>query len=49
MTTKVAIERLMKQILPKLQDQTNVTNVKYTGVHRLGDNAPMGYIEVNGK
>ena len=39
----------MKDILPRIEDETNVTSVKYTGVHRKGDNAPMGYIEVKGK
>jgi hypothetical protein len=39
----------MKEILPRIEDETNVTRVKYTAVHRKGDNAPMGYIEVKGK
>jgi hypothetical protein len=39
----------MKEILPRLEDETNATNVQYTGVHRRGDNAPMGYIEIRGK
>lgn len=49
MTTDYAIERLMKEILPRIEDESNVTYVKYTGVHRKGDNAAMGYIEVVGK
>ena len=49
MTTEHAIERLMKEILPRIEEESNVTKVMYTGVHRRGDNAPMGYIEIKGK
>jgi hypothetical protein len=39
----------MREILPRIEDETNVTQVVYTGVNRRGDGAPMGYIEVKGK
>lgn len=50
LTSRAAIEKLMLEILPRLEDvNCNYTRVKKMDKKRRGDNAQMGYIEIIGK
>lgn len=50
LTSRAAIEKLMLEILPRLEDvNCNYTRVKKMDKRRRGDNTQMGYIEIVGK
>jgi ribosomal protein L17 len=50
LTTRYAIEKLVREILPRLEDtKNNYTKVERLTKRRRGDNALMGYIEIIGK
>ena len=49
LTTQLAIEKLFKEIMPRLENQTGLSvNIKKLDKFRKGDNAQMGYIEIVG-